>query len=85
MLIVLTGEVGAVCNVVFPNINGLWLVDMSTVTFSDGGLNFVSGSATVTVATSSTIPTGASQMIVWVRTTGSNGIGTSFNNNIHTP
>jgi hypothetical protein len=71
-LIILTGTLPAARTVTFPNLAGLWLVDISALTGLSGvnTLTFASGSATTTPITSLT----TNSNLLLLRTTGANGI-----------
>jgi hypothetical protein len=52
-LIILTGTVTGACTLVFPNVAGLWFVDVSALSGISGTntIGFTSGSKTVTAVT----------------------------------
>jgi hypothetical protein len=71
-VLVLTGAIAAARTVTFPNLPGLWLVDISGIGGISGTntLTFASGTATTTPITSLT----TNSNLLWVKTTGANGI-----------
>jgi hypothetical protein len=71
-VIVFTGNVGVAKTVIFPNLPGLWLVDISAVGGISGTntLTFESGTASTTPLTSLT----TNSNLLMIKTTGANGI-----------
>lgn len=80
--IVITCTSSVSATVVFPNVQGLWLFDIGTVA-TQPTITVQSGTQTLVVCNSTIFPTEEpTQTILWIQTTGGNGISATLNTNI---